>query len=182
MQGSIPPRPLLLPLAQLCLLPVTEGVSIALQSPVWGNPASRTLFGAKPSVTIRCLSMPRKHCRLFCNKCKWQTRGQGWSQGQRLVSNLYFLFMSCCNNFEGMKEISRNVRQGTLIRKLAHSFSALFFGFFWSNWGQDPQVVWICRCRFTPAELWSFCSVIFLFPTRRCLQWKFSAILVLVLM
>lgn len=183
MQGSIlPPPPPPPAFGTVVFIACDWGSFNSLAKFCLRKPGEQNIIGAKPSVTIRCLSMPRKHCRLFCNKCKWQTRGQGWSQGQRLVSNLYFLFMSCCNNFEGMKEISRNVRQGTLIRKLAHSFSALFFGFFWSNWGQDPQVVWICRCRFTPAELWSFCSVIFLFPTRRCLQWKFSAILVLVLM
>lgn len=99
------------------------------------RPGEQSIIGAKPSVTIRCFSMTQKHFRLFCNKCKWQTRGQGWSQGQRLVSNLYFLFMSCCNNFERMKEISRNVRQGNVIRKLVHSFSDLFLDLLWNSHG-----------------------------------------------
>lgn len=97
------------------------------------KPGERSIIGAKPAVTIPCFSVTQNHFRLFCNKCKWQSRGQGWSQGQRLVSNLYFLFKSCCNNFERMKEISRNVRQGDVIRKVVHSFPDAFFDLLWNS-------------------------------------------------
>lgn len=133
------------------------------------KPREWSVIGAKPSVTIRCLSVPPKHFRLFCNKCKWQTRGQGWSQGQRLVCNLYFLFMSCYNNFEGMKEISRNVRQGKLIRKLAHSFSDSFFDLLWNN--SAAKILKQCKCMAVAADSLSR-DLVFLFsgsfplPTR----------------
>lgn len=113
-------------------------------------------YWCKTLCNHQMLSVTQKHFRLFCNKCKWQTRGQGWSQGQRLESNLYFLFMSCCNNFEGMKEISRNVRQGNLIRKLVHSFSDLFFDLLWNNYG--AKILRWCKSINVAADLlpWGF--------------------------